>query len=60
MAPIMFIVYVNDITKWVSSYISLFTDDAKLLKKKRSHKDWGVTERHEQDIWVEHAMDNGI
>ena len=31
LAPIIFLVYVNDMTKQVNSYISLFADDAKLL-----------------------------
>ena len=33
-----FLVYVNDMTG-VSSYKSLFADDAKLLRKIRNHKD---------------------
>ena len=39
LAPIMFLVYVNDMTERVSSYISLFADDAKLLNKIRNYKD---------------------
>ena len=39
LAPIMFLVYINDFTEGVSSYISLFADDAKLLRKIRNHKD---------------------
>ena len=35
----MFLVYINDVTEGVSSYISLFADDAKLLRKIRNHKD---------------------
>ena len=31
--------YVNGMTEGVSSYISLFADDAKLLRKKGNHKD---------------------
>ena len=38
LALIMFLVYVNYMTG-VSSYISLFADDAKLLRKFRNHKD---------------------
>ena len=33
LAPIMFLVYVNDMTG-VNSYISLFVDDAKKMKSK--------------------------
>ena len=36
LAPIMFLIYVNDITEGVSSYISLLADDAKLLRKIRN------------------------
>ena len=38
LAPIMFLVYVNDMTEVVSSYICLFTDDATLLRKIRNYK----------------------
>ena len=33
LTPIIFLIYINDITEGVSSYISLFADDGKLLKK---------------------------
>ena len=36
LAPIMFLIYVNDMTG-VSSYISFFADDAKLLRKIRNY-----------------------
>ena len=39
LAPIMFLIYVNYMTEEISSYISLFADNAKLLRKKRNHKD---------------------
>ena len=39
LAPIMFLLYVNDMTEGVSSYISLFADYAKLLRKIGNHKD---------------------
>ena len=35
LAPIMFLVYVNDMTEGVSSYLILFADDAKLLRDKK-------------------------
>ena len=38
-APIMFLIYVNDMTEGVSSYISLFANDAKLLRKIGNQKD---------------------
>ena len=39
LAPIMFLVYVNNMTERVSVYIRLFADDAKLLRKIGNHKD---------------------
>ena len=39
LAPIMFLIYVNDMIEGVSSYISLFADDGKLLRKIGNHKD---------------------
>ena len=53
----MFLVYVNDMTEGVSSYISLFADDAKLLRKIRNHKDCkelqnGISKMYElSKIW---------
>ena len=38
LAPIMFLIYVSNTTKGVSSYISLFADDAKLLRKIRNQQ----------------------
>ena len=45
LAPIMFLVYVNDMTEGVSSYISLFADDTKKMKS-RIHK-W----KHSDKKW---------
>ena len=39
LAPITFSVNLNDMIERASNYISLFADDAKLFRKKRSHKD---------------------
>ena len=39
LASVMFLVYVNDITEGVNSYMSLFADDAKLLRKIKSKED---------------------
>ena len=33
LAPIMFLIYINDMPEKVTSYMSLFADDAKLLRK---------------------------
>ena len=39
LAPIMFLIYVNDMIEGVSSYTSLFADDAKLLRKISNQED---------------------
>ena len=40
LAPVMFLVYVNDMTEGVNGYFkSLFTDNAKLLRKIESKED---------------------
>ena len=39
LAPIMFLVHANDMTKGVSSYVNLFAHDAKSLRKIENHKD---------------------
>ena len=36
LTPVMFLVFVNYVTEGVSSYMSLFTDNAKLLRKLES------------------------
>ena len=33
LAPVMFAVYINDMTEGVNSYTSLFADDTKLMRK---------------------------
>ena len=38
LASIMFLVYVNDVPEGLNSYMSLFADNTKLLKKTRNHK----------------------
>ena len=37
LAVIMFLIYVNDMTEGINSYISLFGDDQKLIIKIRNH-----------------------
>ena len=39
LAPILLLIYVNDMPEGVSSYISVFADDEKLLRKIRYCKD---------------------
>ncbi len=35
----MFVVYINDMTEGINSYMSLFADDAKLLRRVKTEKD---------------------
>ncbi len=35
----MFVVYINDMTEWINSYMSLFADDAKLLMRVKTEED---------------------
>ena len=39
LVPVMFLVYVNYMTEGVNSFMSLFADDAKLLRKIESKED---------------------
>ena len=39
LAPIMFLVYINDMMEGVGSYASLFADDAKLMRRVRVEED---------------------
>ena len=39
LTPVMFLVYINDMTEGVNSFMSLFADDAKLLRKIESKED---------------------
>jgi len=39
LAPVMFLVYMNDMVEGVNSYVSLFADDAKLLRKVKTIAD---------------------
>ena len=39
LAPVMFVVYVNDMTERVNSYMGLFAYGAKLLRKIENRED---------------------
>lgn len=39
LAPVMFSVYINDMTKGVESYMNIFADNAKILQKIQNEKD---------------------
>ena len=61
LAPIMFLIYVNDMIEGVSSYISLFADDTQITKKDRKSQGlWGTTKWLKHGLWMEQDMGNGI
>lgn len=39
LAPILFLIYINDMLEKVNSYMSLFADDVKLMTRIRNSKD---------------------
>ena len=39
LAPVMFLIYINDMPEKVHSYMSMFADDAKLMKRVRQKED---------------------
>ncbi len=39
LAPIMFLIYINDMSEGINSYMSLFADDAKLMREIKSQRD---------------------
>ena len=39
LAPIMFVIYINDMTEGVTSYMNMFADDAKILRRVRNEED---------------------
>ncbi len=51
LAPVMFLVYVSDIVDEVDSYISLFADDAKLLKRVENNMDCEILQKDLNKIY---------
>lgn len=51
LAPIIFLVYVNDMAEGVNSYINLFADDAKLQKHIRNKEDCEILQEDLYKIW---------
>ena len=61
LAPIMFVVYINDMTEGVESYMNMFADDVKILRKIQDKKRSGYsTIRLRQDMTMESNMGYGI
>ena len=51
LAPLLFAVYTNDMTKGVNSYTSLFVDDAKLVRKITKREDCEALQRDLDKTW---------
>ena len=51
LAPLLFAVYVNDMMEGVSSYISLFADDAKLMRRVNAREDCEALQEDINKIW---------
>ena len=51
LAPVMFAVYVNDMVEGIGSYVSLFADDAKLLRKIERDEDCVALQQDLERIW---------
>ena len=39
LGPIMFLIYVNDMTVGISSYMNMFADDAKIMRRVKNIED---------------------
>ena len=51
LAPIMFLIYVNDMPEKVTSYMSLFADDAKLLRKITEDEDCNKLQQDLDEVY---------
>lgn len=51
LAPIMFVVYINDMVENVSSYVSLFVDDAKFTRRVKGTEDCEELQRDIDKVW---------
>ncbi len=53
LAPIMFAVYVSDMTEGVESYMSLFADDAKIMRRLKNEEDCNLLQMDKVWEWSE-------
>ena len=51
LAPVLFLVYVNDMPEGVNSYMNLFADDAKLCRCVKSEEDCEILQKDLDEIW---------
>ncbi len=51
LGPVMFAVYINDIDEGINSYMSLFTNNAKLLRRVSIEDSCGMLQQHLGKDW---------
>ena len=51
LAPVMFLVYVNDMIDGVDSYMSMFADDTKILRRIHSKEDQVILQQDLEKVW---------
>ena len=51
LAPVLFLIYINDMPEGVNSYINLFADDAKLCRCVKSEEDCEILQEDLNKIW---------
>ena len=51
LAPILFLIYINDMPEGVSSYINLFTDNARLCNLMKKEEDCEILQEDLNKIW---------
>ncbi len=52
LAPILFLIYINDMSEGVSIYMNLFADDAKLFRHVESEEDCKILQVDLNKIWT--------
>ena len=51
LAPTLFLVYINDLSEGVNSYINMFVDDAKMCKWVKGEEDCNILQNDLDKIW---------
>ena len=51
LGPIMFLVYINDMPAGVRSYMNMFADDAKIMRRVRNVEDCNVLQEDLDKIY---------
>ena len=51
LAPIMFAIYINDMIEGVNSYMTLFADDAKIMRRVKNEGDCNMLQKDLDTVW---------